>query len=183
MQFDVEQELENVNGHRESRLKVAQNIIVNHSHFGELLHFCFEVSNPKSYKASWVIEFVVYEKPEWFTDYYEFICYNLKSLTDEKSIRPWAKIIQVLIKLSLNKSKSSENFTESQINNCIEIHFDWLILDKKVATKAYAMRTLFILGEKQPWIRTELQQIISKDYADQSAAYKAVAREILKKLK
>jgi hypothetical protein len=62
-------------------------------------------------------------------------------------------------------------------------NFDWLITDTKVAAKAYSMRTLHILGKYYDWIHPELQIILTKDYANHTAAYKAVAREVLKKIK
>lgn len=62
--------------------------------------------------------------------------------------------------------------------------FDWLIdVNKKVATKAYAIRALYELGKKYDWIYPELKRIITDDYPKHSAAYKAVTREILKKIK
>ncbi|WP_232226276.1 hypothetical protein [Flavobacterium sp. ACAM 123] len=65
----------------------------------------------------------------------------------------------------------------------MESCFEWLIDEVlKVATKVYAVRTLFELGKKNNWIYPELKRILSDDYYKHSAAYKAVAREILKKI-
>ena len=73
--------------------------------------------------------------------------------------------------------------TKIQEQKIIESCFDWLILENvKVATKAYSIRALFELGKKNEWVYLELKRILSEDYTKYSAAYKAVAREILKKL-
>lgn len=177
------QKIKYVNGLRISRQETAQFIIDNPTYFNELITSCFMASNPDSYKACWVLEFVAYKKLEWFNDYLEYFCQNLKFITDESSIRPLAKITQLLLKSYYNKSESTVFLTENQLQNCIEISFDWLINDTKVATKAYSMRTLYLLGNHYDWIHPELKIILDKDYIKHSAAYKAVAREILKKIK
>jgi hypothetical protein len=182
MSSELRQKLENVNGHRSNRQETAQFILDNPTYFKELLEICYTISNPDSYKACWVLEFVAYEKLQWFPDYLDFFCQNLKNLTDESSIRPMAKVTQLLLKFHFKNSESCIKLTESQLQNCIEINFDWLITNTKVATKAYAMRNLFLLGKHYDWIHSELKQIITKDYNDHSAAYKAVAREVLNKI-
>jgi hypothetical protein len=74
--------------------------------------------------------------------------------------------------------------TKNQEQKIIESCFDWLILENvKVATKAYSIRALFELGKKNDWVYPELKRILTDDYVKYSAAYKAVAREIVKKIK
>lgn len=81
----------------------------------------------------------------------------------------------------LNQHLSLSDIQEQQIT---ESCFDWLINENgKVATKAYAIRSLFELGKKYDWIHPELKRILSDDYPKHSPAYKAVAREIFKKIK
>jgi hypothetical protein len=45
------------------------------------------------------------------------------------------------------------------------------------------MRALYNFGKKHLWINEELKMILSQDYPNHSAAYKAAAKDILKKLK
>jgi hypothetical protein len=72
--------------------------------------------------------------------------------------------------------------TTKQEQQITESCFDWLISEnRKVATKA-SIRALYELGKKYDWL-SELQRILTDDYHKHSAAYKAVAREILKKIK
>lgn len=183
MNSELQQKLECVNGHRISRQQTALYIVENPAYFKELIAICFTPSYSESYKACWVLEFVAYEKLEWFNNYLDYYCENLKQITNESSIRPLAKITQLLLKSHYNKIESKIFFSETQIQNCIEICFDWLITDTKVATKAYCMRTLYLLGQHYDWIHPELKIILDKDYILHSAAYKAVAREVLKKIK
>jgi hypothetical protein len=81
--------------------------------------------------------------------------------------------------LSTSKTIS---LTKIQQEKLIEICLDWLIGDAKVAPKAYAMYTLSHYTKNQDWIKEELQNIIHKDFANQSAGYKAAAREVLRKI-
>jgi hypothetical protein len=63
------------------------------------------------------------------------------------------------------------------------MNFYWLINDSKVANKAYTIRTLYLLGKHFDWIHPELKIISEKEYISHSNAYKALAREVFKKLK
>jgi hypothetical protein len=82
----------------------------------------------------------------------------------------------------LSKSKTIK-LSESQETKIIETCLDWLIQDEKVAAKAYSMITLYNFGKKYSWINEELKTILSQDFFKHSAAYKAAAKDILRKLK
>ncbi|PWB24308.1 hypothetical protein [Flavobacterium sp. HTF] len=180
---ELHSKLDYVNAYRENRLKVAQEILENRSLFDELVSVCFLPLNKNNHKACWILEFVCYEELNWLQPHLDFFCSNLKILKDESAIRPIAKVVQLLIKSHYKKDENSVSLTEENLQNCIETSFDWLINDVKVATKAYSIRTLYILGNHYDWIHPELKVIIDKDYGDHSAAYKAVAKEVLKKIK
>lgn len=172
--------LNNVNAYRESRLEMAQFILDNKNHFEELVSICFSPShnnnNNNNNKACWILEMVIDAQPHLLTDHLDFFCLNLNKFTHNSAIRSAAKTC-----LHLSKHLTLSNLHQNLITeNC----FDWLMNDDgKVATKAYSIRTLFELGKEISWIHPELKQIIIKDYPTHSSAYKAVAREILKKIK
>jgi hypothetical protein len=63
------------------------------------------------------------------------------------------------------------------------LSFDYLITHQKVAAKAYSMKTLYLLGKEYHWIHPELATILEKDFNTSTAAFKARARHLLKKLK
>ena len=90
--------------------------------------------------------------------------------------------MQLLVKSHYRKEENGIVFSEENLQNCIETSFEWLINDVKVATKAYSIRTLYILGNHYDWIHPELQIILNKDFGNHSAAYQAVAKEVLKKI-
>ncbi|MBW4360249.1 hypothetical protein KZH69_07105 [Flavobacterium sp. NAS39] len=181
MVTEFQKKLEYVTGYRVNRQKYANEVLDNPELFPELIRLCFEVSDKNASKAFWVLEFVCYQKLEWLEDHLDFFCSNIKNLKEERAIRPAAKICQLLVHSHFKKKEIQ--LSEKHLEEITESSFDWLINDIKVAPKAYSMRTLYILGQHYDWIHPELQTIITKDFSNHSAAYKAVAKEVLKKIK
>ncbi len=182
MSSELQRKLDYVNASRENRLKVAQEVLENQSLFKELVSICFSPADKNNHRACWILEFVSYEELLWLQPHLDFFFSNLKNLKEESSLRPIAKVTQLLVKSHYKKAENCISLSEENLQNCIEASFDWLINDTKVATKAYSIRTLYVLGNYYEWIHPELKIILDKDYGDHSAAYKAVAREVLKKL-
>lgn len=182
MLSELQAKLDYVNAYRENRLMAAQYVLENQHLFGELVTICFSPEDKNNHKACWILEFVSYEELIWLQPHLDFLCSNLKVLKDESAIRPIAKVVQLLVKSHYKKNDDSILLSEENLQDCIEASFDWLINDVKVATKAYSIRTLYVLGNHYDWIHPELQIILNKDYGDHSAAYKAVAKEVLKKI-
>ncbi|MBL0738772.1 hypothetical protein JI750_17895 [Flavobacterium sp. GN10] len=183
MLSELQKKLDYVNAYRENRLKAAQNVLENPSLFSELVSICFSPEDKNNHKACWILEFVSYEELHWLQPHLDFFCSNLKILRDESAMRPIAKVTQLLVKSHYKKNENGIKLSEENLQDCIEASFDWLINDTKVATKAYSIRTLYILGNYYDWIHPELKVILDKDFGDHSAAYKAVAKEVLKKIK
>ncbi|MCI9843786.1 hypothetical protein [Flavobacterium pectinovorum] len=183
MSSELQQKLDYVTAHRENRLKCSQEILDHPYLFNELISICFSPEDKNNHKACWILEFVSYEELIWLQPHLDFFCSNLKVLKDESSLRPIAKVTQLLVKSHYRKSENNINLSEENLQDCIEASFDWLINDVKVATKAYSIRTLYLLGKYYDWIHPELKIIVDKDYGNHSAAYQAVAREVLKKIK
>jgi len=183
MATELQSKLEYLKAYREDRLVIAEFILNNKNYLNELITICFTPLDKNNHKACWILEFVSYKELIWLQPYVDFLCNNLKHLTDESAMRPVAKIVQLLVISHYKKTKNSILLSEENLQKLIEASFDWLINDTKVATKAYSIRTLYILGNHYNWIHPELEIILGKDYANHSAAYKAVAREVLKKIK
>jgi len=181
MDTSLRERIKNCTAHRKSREEYQRYILANPSEFPGLVAFGFEVSDKDSHKACWILEFVAYKRLDWFVPQLDFICENLSRLDDESSIRPLAKICQLLVGAHFTVG-SKITLSESQLQKITEASFDWLIGDFKVASKAYSMRTLFILGKHSNWILPELKDVLEKGFHEHTAAYKAAAREILKKL-
>jgi hypothetical protein len=59
---------------------------------------------------------------------------------------------------------------------------DWLIGDARIAPKVFAMRTLYEFSTQNQWIKEALKNVLSENYLQQSAGYKAAARAVLKSI-
>ena len=166
----------NSNAHRASRDAIANEILADENLFPALFEIAININDKSHHKACWIMELVLEKKLFYLNDFLDDYCKNLKTFDNESSLRSISKIC-----MFLSKSSILTNFQEEQIiENCL----DWLISESvKVATKAYCIRTLHQLGKKYDWIDPELQRILTDDYYKHSYAYKAVAREILKKIK
>lgn len=182
MKLQLQQLLDDCSAHRKSREAVRDLIFKDSEYFAELVKLAFDVYYKYHFKACWIIELVAAEKPVWLHEHLSFICGHLQDLKNQSGIRPIAKVILQLVDSNFKKKTKNLIFTDNHLEKITEVCFDWLISDTKVAAKAYAMITLFHLGKKYDWIHPELNTIIEKDYHAQSPAYKATAREILKKI-
>jgi hypothetical protein len=180
MLTEFQKRLTSVAGYKDSRQKYADEVLDNRELISELISLCFETSNKFHPKACWVLELICFEKIESIQEYSEFFCNNIKELTNESAIRSASKICMLLTIAHFKKTEII--LSENQLQQLTEACFDWLIKDTKVASKAYSIRTLHIIGSHFDWILPELKHILEKDYANHSPAYKAVAREILKKI-
>lgn len=143
----------------------------------ELTTIAFTISDKNHHKAFWAIELICEEYCALFSPFIDEFCNLLSSYKEHHTKRPVSRICMFISKskdVTLNKKQE-----KLIIENCL----DWLINNERVAVKVYAMKALFSLSKTNEWVIPELKQIISQDYPTQSAAYKASARDILKKLK
>lgn len=180
MGIEFEKKLDSVTGYRANRHKYADEVVDNPELFPELIRLCFLDSNKNAAKACWILELVCYENLELIQEHLDFFCSNIKNSTDKSAIRALSKICMLLAISHFKKKEILLN--ENQLQQITETCFDWLLTDTKVASKCYSIRSLHFLGKHFDWIHPELKIILEKDYSYHSAAYKAVGREILKKI-
>ncbi|MEL1240024.1 hypothetical protein [Flavobacterium flavipallidum] len=171
------------NGSKSSRDAAADFILSRPDLHLEFIHSCYEINNPDHHKACWILEIIAIRNVNWLKEFLEIICTNTQKLSNESAIRPLSKVLFLLIESHYKSKKNGIQLTQNQLQQLIETNFDWMITETKVAAKAHAMRSLFLLGKEFDWIHPELKIILSKDYSKQSTAYKAVARQLLKKIK
>lgn len=170
----------NSTAHRPIRDELSGEVLNNHDLLPDLLTIAFNVKDKNHHKACWIMELVFEAKIDWLTPHLEDFCNTLQSFKHESALRPVSKICQ----FAAEKNDKAAGFIKGkQLQQIIEACFDWLINPEgKVATKAYAMRALFLIGKKEDWIYPELQVILSQDFPNHTAAYKAAAKDILKKI-
>lgn len=178
-------ELNYVNHSREKRLFYAKLMQDNPVLVPKLLEILFTVDDKISPRAAWVFEFMCKHKIETVVPYLDIFTENMHKVHIDSAVRPVAKICEFLATAYASKSESKikHALTETHKERIIENCFDYMINDVKVAAKAYSMTTLFLLGKEYDWVHPELARILEEDFTKQSAAFKARARQILKKIK
>ena len=177
-------ELKYVDATREKRQFYAQMVIENPELIPSLIEILFMVHDKISCKASWVLEYACNKNLELILPHLDLFIKDLKKVHLDSAVRPVAKICELLVKAYYDKkTKPVETYLKPKHLECIiEVCFDYMIRNEKVATKAFAMNTLFLLGRDYDWIHPELKVILERDFNKQSAAFKARAKHIIKKL-
>ncbi len=182
--IDLTEEIKKTDHSREKRNGFSNLIVQNPELLPELLDICSKVDDEISCKASWGLEFLCKNNISLILPYLDFFIALLPKVYRHPAVRPMAKICESLI-LSYYKDTSTQvikHLTKIHREKIAEACFDWLITDQKVAAKAYSMTSLYLLGTELDWIHQELKITLENEYHSGSAAYKARARMILKKL-
>ena len=182
---ELYKELSNVNHSREKRLYYANLFISSPDLVSKLLDIIFWVDDKASPRAAWVFEFMCNKDIERIIPYLDHFTENIHKVHKDSAVRPVAKICELLAKAYYSKTnnKIKETLTTGHKERIIEVCFDYMINDEKIAPKAYSMNTLFLFGNDYDWIHPELALILERDFQMQSSGFKARARHILKKIK
>ena len=178
MQNSFYNRVANSTAHRPIRDTLSGEVLNNLALLPELFAIALAPSDKNHHKACWILELVMEAKITWLLDYLTPFCDTLAIYKHEGAMRSVSKICL----FAVTHHQKNENFiTEKQLQQITEACFDWLIdPNGKVATKAYAMRILYIIGNDTDWIYPELIRILSEDAARHSPAYVAAAKDILR---
>ena len=178
-------ELNYVNHSREKRMHYAHLMIENPDLIVPLLEILFDVNDKISCRAAWVFEFMCGEKLEEIIPHLDAFTNNISRVHLDSAVRPVAKVCEYLIKAYYSKDEHiiKLHLSDTHKEKIIEACFDWMINDEKIAPKAYAMNTLYLLGKGSEWIHPELLIILERDFQMQSSGFKARAKHIIKKIK
>lgn len=170
-----------VNGTRDKRIEVTQIILDNPHLISPLMAIAFEDNRVYSSKACWILEFVAKKDIQLILRNIDVFILGMSKVQLDSSIRPIAKICEILMKafFSISKNDVQTTLKEYHLEKITTSCFDWLIGEHKVAAKAYSMTSLYLLSNKFDWIQPELQMVLEQNYSLGSAAYKARARQIL----
>ncbi len=170
-----------------NRAKVADYIIAKQELFPKLIDVAFETEYKLHHKAAWILEFVLNDNLEWIIPHLDFFTSNLQKLNNQSVIRPASKICKWIAIAFDKNTVFKQQLTQTHIENMIEAGFDWLIGDNKVATQAYSMHFLYLLGKQKitrfDWVHQELKKIISQNMPTASSGYKGQGKYVLKMIK
>lgn len=173
-------ELKVLSALRENRIRVSDLVLQSKANFLPLLEIVFDVNNKISIKAAWILEFVCKKEINWLFNHLSYFTKNIQHVHFDSAVRPISKICQLL--MQKNNKAPILNFSNKHKEQITETCFDWMISNHKVATKAYTMQTLFLLGKQHDWIHEELKLIILKNIDFESSAYKSRGKITLKQI-
>ena len=113
----------------------------------------------------------------------EFI-HGIQGLTSESCMRPMAHTCQMLTESYFVKQEPRfiKAMDPESLETLVEVCFDWLIEDHKVATKVFSMTSLYYLGKRFEWIHPELKNVLQNTIAQGTAGYKSRAGKLLHQL-
>jgi hypothetical protein len=166
--------------HHPIRDRLCGEVLSDPSLFPELLGTALDFTDENHHKACWILELVLESNIQWLKEYCEDFTAALANFRHEGAMRSISKIC--MFAAQKNEKEKLSFLSDIQLNCIVTICFDWLIGDTKVASKAYAMRALYCIGKNQPWIHDELKQILPQGFPDHSPAYKAAAKDILRRI-
>lgn len=171
----------NSSAHRPIRDLLSGQVLNDKTLLPALITMAFDTKDKNHHKACWILELVFEARIEWLKDYLDVFCSTLPLFSNESAMRPISKIC---LFASQQHFESSGFLSSEHLQHIMEACFDWLINpDTKVATKAYSMRTLYLLGKNEDWVYPELTRILSEDFIKHTAAYQAAAKDVLKRIK
>lgn len=143
------EELNYINHSRENRLKYANLIIDNPSLIPKLLDILFRVDDKRSCRAAFLLELVAKENLDSVLPHLDRITKHLHKVHLDSAVRPLAKICEILVIAYYSKKENEikKLFSPIYKERIIEVCFDWMITDQKVAVLAYSMSSLYLLGQ------------------------------------
>jgi hypothetical protein len=182
---ELYRELDAVNHTIENRKKYATLLVNNTNLIPQILDILFDVGDKQSCRAAWVLEFVARENIDALLPFLDRISKQMHTVYFDSAVRPMAKICEIVVEAYYHKlpNHTKEYLKPIHKERIIEVCFDWMITNQKVAVKAFSMNTLYLLGKEFDWVHPELILILERDFQSSSAAFKARARHILKKIK
>ncbi len=176
----LKKELQQVNTRPENRKNLLSKLLQEPDFFSEILKL-IGTDKEMAPKAARAIELASIQNVEVILPHINSVIVISKSSNNDSVIRAMAKILEILIDQHYS-SKNRFQLQENQLQQIVEICFDWLITPQKTAAQVYSMGCLLQLGKDYSWIYTELLQILKKNYAKNSAGYKARARKIIQQI-
>lgn len=182
---DLINQIESIkNARRVYRDNAAKFVLENPELFPFLLELVFENKIKTAIKASWVLELVCMEQIKLMALHLNYFTERLKKLDHESILRPLSKICFFITNTycSSNSNQINKNLTMQNKTQMIEVNFDWLIENRKVATQVFAMDTLYFLGLEFDWVHQELKLILEQNLSKGSPGYQVRAKRTLKKL-
>ena len=89
------EELEVITTLRENRNRVANLILKSESNFLPLLEVIFNTNKKVSFRAAWILEYVVHNKPNWLLKHIDYFTNNISKIKNGSAVRSVAKVCEL----------------------------------------------------------------------------------------
>lgn len=151
---------------------------------GVLLNAIWAEDKDGGFNASWVFDHLMRKNLDLVLPFTQDFILGIKNLTSESCIRPMAHTTQMLMESYFVRKKPNfiKALDKELLDILVEVCFDWLLEDHKVATKVFSMSCLYHLGARFKWIHPELKSILQKTITQGTAGYQNRAGKLLHKL-
>ena len=148
-------------------------------------HACC-ANTPKAFRAAWVLENILTQKP-LALDYYTIKLIELLPEVKNESVkRHFTKLISHGISRVVARKASKiyeRELWAANLEPLEELCFKWFVEEStKPAVKAHALEILFLLSTREKWIASELPLIIENQIRHGSPGLKAKGKSVLKRL-
>ncbi|WP_395062517.1 hypothetical protein [Flavobacterium sp.] len=176
MNADFYNQIAKSNASTDCRNNLKELVLDNPNLLVDLVQMAINISDKNNHKAVWIVEMIAETDTLLLQPFLTDLIESFSKHKHESAIRGMSRVAYFI---ATSKIIST---TENQNEKIIEYCLDGLIGAAKVAPKVYNMYTLSFYTAKYEWLKEELKNIIEKDFATQSAGYKAAAREVLRKI-
>lgn len=149
------------------------------AHVPILLDISFESDDSITFRGARILEFICKKNLDSIAPHLNQFTQNIAKVNHHSTKRVIAKICELIAYAYIQKETNlvQEVLSKKQKERIITACLDWMIQPEKMAVHAYAMQTLYLLGER--WVHEELKQILLENMIHGSPGYLVRAKKIL----
>lgn len=150
---------------------------------GDLIEVSFHKKKEVAFRAAWMLEYIMTNKPAVFIDHVNRLLKLLPKQKNPSAMRHYAKIVALLTDKKANQIYQ-DIVKDINFEPVIELLFIWLVEPETlVATKVHCMQALANLVPNYDWIKDELMETVDYLMGVESIAFFARAKMVKKQLK
>ena len=149
----------------------------------DLFDVSFHKKREIAFRAAWMLEYIMTNKPASFSDYVGRLLELLPKQKNPSAMRHYAKIVSLMTDRKANQIYQNIG-KQTDFEPVIEVLFTWLVdPEMLVATKVHCMQALANLVPRYDWIKEDLLETVDYLMGIESIAFFARAKMVKKQLK
>lgn len=154
----------------------------NNLNIDDLLEISFNKKKEIAFRAAWMLEYLMVQRPSSFCKYVPKLLALLPELKNPSAMRHYTKIIAMMTDRKADQLYK-DLVKEIDFEPVIELLFTWLIDPQiLVATKVHCMQSLANLSSVYDWIKDDLQDTVDHLVDVESIAFFARAKMVKRQL-